>query len=191
LYKNIPLLSGSTTSNHKETSGNIFEYLLFAFLGGLILNLMPCVLPVISLKLFGLIKHQNLSKQKLLKHNLTYTAGVISTVIGLGIVVAGIKASGEEIGWGFQLQSPGFLLIMMLILFVLSLNLFGLFEFKTPGGSKLGSTELSEGFTGDFLSESTRCLSYPSFYSVEGYRLQKWIIFKGCFLIPIYKCLPI
>jgi thiol:disulfide interchange protein len=161
-YKSIPPLSGSTKSNDKGSSGNIFEYLLFAFLGGLILNLMPCVLPVISLKLFGLIKHQNLSKQKLLKHNLTYTAGVISTFIGLGVVVAGIKASGEEIGWGFQLQSPAFLLIMILILFILSLNLFGLFEFKTPGGSKLGSTELSEGFTGDFLSGVlTTILSTP------------------------------
>jgi thiol:disulfide interchange protein DsbD len=163
-YKNIPPISGSTNHNDKaqESSGNIFEYLLFAFLGGLILNLMPCVLPVISLKLFGLIKHQNLSKQKLLKHNLTYTAGVISTFIGLGVVVASIKASGEEIGWGFQLQSPAFLLIMMLILFILSLNLFGLFEFKTPGGSKLGSTELSEGFTGDFLSGVlTTILSTP------------------------------
>ncbi len=163
-YKNLPPLSGRTSQNDKTqgSTGNIFEYLLFAFLGGLILNLMPCVLPVISLKLFGLIKHQNLSKQKLLKHNLTNTAGVISTFIGLGVVVAGIKASGEEIGWGFQLQSPAFLLIMMLILFILSLNLFGLFEFKTPGGSKLGSTELSEGFTGDFLSGVlTTILSTP------------------------------
>ncbi len=162
-YKSMPPLAGKITSSAEEkTNGNIFKFLLFAFLGGLILNLMPCVLPVISLKLFGLIKHQNLPQNKLLKHNLTYTAGVLSTLISFGIIVAGIKSSGEEIGWGFQLQSPGFLLVMMILIFILSLNLFGLFEFKTPGGSKLGSTELSEGFTGDFLSGVlTTILSTP------------------------------
>lgn len=162
-YKSMPPLAGKMTSSAGEkTTGNIFKFLLFAFLGGLILNLMPCVLPVISLKLFGLIKHQNLPQNKLLKHNLTYTAGVLSTLISFGIIVAGIKSSGEEIGWGFQLQSPGFLLVMMILIFILSLNLFGLFEFKTPGGSKLGSTELSEGFTGDFLSGVlTTILSTP------------------------------
>lgn len=143
-------------------TGYIIEYLIFAFLGGLILNLMPCVLPVISLKLFGLIKHQDLPQSKLLKHNLTYTLGVITTFIGLAGIIAGIKSAGEQVGWGFQLQSPAFTLIMMLVLFILSLNLFGLFEFTTPGGGRLGSTELSEGFTGDFLSGVlTTILSTP------------------------------
>lgn len=163
-YKKLPPLSVTTISStqSEETKGSIFKFLLFAFLGGLILNLMPCVLPVISLKLFGLIKHQSLPQGKLIKHNLTYTMGVLSTFFGLGVVVAGMKASGEEIGWGFQLQSPAFLLVMIVILFILSLNLFGLFEFNTPGGSKLGSTELSEGFTGDFLSGVlTTILSTP------------------------------
>lgn len=79
-----------------------------------------------------------------------------------GGIIAAIKASGEEIGWGFQLQSPAFILIMMLIIFILSLNLFGLFEFVTPGGSKLGSAELKDGPWGDFFSGSlTTILSTP------------------------------
>jgi thiol:disulfide interchange protein/DsbC/DsbD-like thiol-disulfide interchange protein len=135
-----------------KMEGGIFHYLFFAFIGGLILNLMPCVLPVISLKLFGLIKHRDISRSRLLRHNLTYTAGVLATFMALAGIVATIKATGEEIGWGFQLQSPAFILVMMLILFVLSLNLFGVFEFATPGGSKLGNSQTEEGLVGDFFS---------------------------------------
>lgn len=151
--------AGATTS---KSEMNFFQYLLLAFLGGLILNLMPCVLPVISLKLFGLIRHQNYSQKQLLRHNLSYTAGVIATFMGLAAVIVGIKATGEEVGWGFQLQSPAFILIMMLVLFILSLNLFGLFEFVTPGGSKLGNAQTEEGIVGDFFSGVlTTILSTP------------------------------
>jgi thiol:disulfide interchange protein DsbD len=130
----------------------ILSFILFAFLGGLILNLMPCVLPVISLKLFGLIIHSKESKKQILKHNLAYTAGVISTFMVLATVVMLIKASGDQIGWGFQLQSPIFVLLMLLIIFIMALNMLGLFEFVTPGGSKLGNTELKKGFVGDFVN---------------------------------------
>jgi thiol:disulfide interchange protein len=164
-YKNLAPFSGkgaATAGAAAAEPGNILKYLLFAFLGGLILNLMPCVLPVISLKLFGLIKHKNLPRKQILRHNLSYTAGVVSTFTVLAGLVAVIKYSGEEIGWGFQLQSPAFILVMMLILFILSLNLFGLFEFVTPGGSKLGSAELKDGLAGDFFSGIlTTVLSTP------------------------------
>lgn len=135
-----------------ENGKSYLEYLLFAFLGGLILNLMPCVLPVISLKLFGLMKHRNYTQRQLFTHNLSYTLGVVSTFMVLALVVAGLKATGEEIGWGFQLQSPAFILVMMLILFIMSLNLFGLFEFVIPGGSRLGRAKTEDGFVGDFFS---------------------------------------
>ncbi len=164
-YKNLSPFTGKGTVAAGTVSGeegSIFKYLLFAFLGGLILNLMPCVLPVISLKLFGLIQHKGLPRRKILSHNLSYTAGVISTFMALAGVIAAIKYSGEEIGWGFQLQSPAFILVMMLILFILSLNLFGLFEFVTPGGAKLGSAELKDGLAGDFFSGIlTTVLSTP------------------------------
>lgn len=163
-YKDLPPFDGTSSAKivAQENGNTLIQYLLFAFLGGLILNLMPCVLPVISLKLFGLIKHQNLSQRKILAHNLSYTAGVLSTFMAFGVVIAAIKATGEEIGWGFQLQSPAFILIMMLILFILSLNLFGLFEFITPGGSKLGSQGTKDGLAGDFFSGIlTTILSTP------------------------------
>ncbi len=156
-----PGAAGTLAASDKSQK-SLFEYLLFAFLGGLILNLMPCVLPVISLKLFGLIKHKNANRKTLLKHNFSYAAGVITTFMVLASVIVGLKAGGEEIGWGFQLQSPLFIAAMMLVLFIMALNLFGLFEFSTPGGSKFGGMQLQEGFIGDFLSGVlTTILSTP------------------------------
>ncbi len=154
--------AGSFKNIETQVEGSFFYFAILAFIGGLILNLMPCVLPVISIKLFGLIKHQNLPRSALLKHNFAYTLGVLSTFMGLAGVVAAIKLSGEQVGWGFQLQSPAFILVMMVILFVMSLNLFGLFEFATPGGKSLGSKQTEEGFTGDFFSGIlTTILSTP------------------------------
>lgn len=161
-YDDLKTTSSGTTTASTQDGTSYLEYLLFAFLGGLILNLMPCVLPVISLKLFGLIRHRNYPRKKLLSHNLSYTAGVVSTFMALALIIAGLKAAGEEIGWGFQLQSPAFILVMMLILFIMSLNLFGLFEFITPGGSKLGSGPQEDSFTGDFFAGVlTTILSTP------------------------------
>lgn len=146
----------------EESQISIMAYIVFAFLGGLILNLMPCVLPVISLKLFSLIKYQESSQRKLIKHNLFFTLGVVSTFIVLATIVVGLKMGGEEIGWGFQLQSPAFVLFMMLLLFIMTLNLFGLFEFKTPGGAKLGATQTKDSIYGDFFTGVlTTILSTP------------------------------
>lgn len=136
----------------KTSESSVLAALLFAFLGGLILNLMPCVLPVISLKLFGLIAHSDEKKAKILKHNLSYTAGIISTFWVLAAVVLGLKSAGETIGWGFQLQSPTFVFIMMAVIFVLALNMLGLFEFITPGGSRLGNAQMKKGMSADFIN---------------------------------------
>lgn len=165
-YKKLKPLDASGKSHPVASSDSsdmhLVQYLLLAFLGGLILNLMPCVLPVISIKLFSLIRHKEYSQKQLLKHNLSYTAGVISTFMGLAGIIVALKATGEEVGWGFQLQSPTFILSMMIVLFVMSLNLFGLFEFMTPGGTKLGNAKTEEGFVGDFFGGVlTTILSTP------------------------------
>ncbi|MBT4791068.1 MAG: hypothetical protein HON90_05815 [Halobacteriovoraceae bacterium] len=144
------VVSKSQPSNEEPQS--ILWYILFALLGGLILNLMPCVLPVISLKLFGLIIHSNESKKQILKHNLAYTAGVLISFAVLAITVIILKASGEQIGWGFQLQSPYFVFVMLMIIFIMALNMLGLFEFVTPGGKKLGNQEMKKGLWADFIN---------------------------------------
>jgi len=136
--------------------------ILMALLGGLILNLMPCVLPVISIKLFGLIKSKKSTRPELFKHNILYSLGVISTLMLLALVIIALKHSGEQVGWGFQLQSPTFVAILCLILFIMTLNFFGLFEFITPGGSKLGNVNTQDSPLEDFLAGVlTTILSTP------------------------------
>ncbi len=135
-----------------QGTNSLVYYLLVAFLGGLILNIMPCVLPVISLKLFGLIKYRNESKKRILEHNLFYTLGILFTFMVLAFVILAFKSLGTQVGWGFQLQSPNFIAVMVIVLFIFSLNMFGLFEFSTPGGKSLGNIQTEDGFSGDFFS---------------------------------------
>ncbi len=144
-------VSETTQQQLPAESSSLIGILFFAFIGGLILNIMPCVLPVISLKLFGLVSHSNESKSNILKHNIFYTLGVLATFLLLAVAILALKATGENVGWGFQLQSPVFVSIMIIFLFVFALNLFGLYEFRTPGGKSLGNVEVKKGFVGDFI----------------------------------------
>ncbi|MBT6324713.1 MAG: hypothetical protein HOJ35_01990, partial [Bdellovibrionales bacterium] len=144
--------SGTKKVAKNNTYSELIRYILFAFLGGIILNFMPCVFPVISIKLFGLIKHKGSKRSKVLKHNLFYTLGIIFTFIIMAIIVIAIKSGGENIGWGFQLQSPTFVGAIVIALWVFTLNLFGLFEFRVPGGKSLGNVQLKDGVYGDFFS---------------------------------------
>ena len=147
-----PAGSARTIVDASTSSNSLIYYLALAFVGGLILNIMPCVLPVISIKLFGLVKYKNESHKMILKHNFFYTLGILFTFAVLATIVLSLKSIGSQVGWGFQLQSPTFVAIMVIALFIFALNLFGMFEFKTPGGAKLGGMQLNEGLTGDFLS---------------------------------------
>lgn len=132
-------------------SSSLLFYLLWAFLGGLILNFMPCVLPVVSLKLFSLIKSKQSSRRELLRHNIAYTGGILVSFLGLAGAVILLKSGGESVGWGFQLQSPLFVATMIVALLLFALNLFGLFEFRIPG-NWLGEVSVREGLLGDFSS---------------------------------------
>ncbi|MBC7427270.1 MAG: thioredoxin family protein [Bacteriovorax sp.] len=150
----VDMGGASDTSSKIVNAANrsIGYYLVLAFIGGLILNIMPCVLPVISIKLFGLVKYKNESHKAIIKHNVFYTLGILFTFLTLATIVLSLKSIGSQVGWGFQLQSPSFISIMIIGLFVFALNLFGVFEFATPGGSTLGNVTTKKNFTGDFLS---------------------------------------
>ncbi len=100
---------------------------LSAFIGGIILNLMPCVLPVLSIKVLSLIEHRGERKKALLS-GLVYTLGILVSFWLLAGLLIALKGLGRQIGWGFQFQSPVFLIVMCLILFVFALNLWGFFE---------------------------------------------------------------
>ena len=110
--------------------------LALAFLGGLILNIMPCVLPVLSLKVFSLLKHAGQTRSDALRHGLAYTAGVVLSFIALAGALFILRAFGERIGWGFQLQSPGFVVVLSAVFFLFGLNLMGVFEL---GGRLVGA----------------------------------------------------
>jgi thiol:disulfide interchange protein DsbD len=102
--------------------------LLGAFVGGLILNLMPCVLPVLAIKLLGFAQHSRAHRAHRLA-GMAYTGGVVLSFLALGAGVLALRATGEQLGWGFQMQSPVVVSVMAAFFTLIALNLFGLFEF--------------------------------------------------------------
>ncbi len=102
--------------------------LVSAFVGGLVLNLMPCVFPVLSLKVIGFATHRD-TKPTLRHEAIAFASGVILTFVALGLVLAALHAAGEQVGWGFQLQSPAMVTALAALFFALALNLSGVFEF--------------------------------------------------------------
>jgi len=102
--------------------------LVLALLGGMLLNLMPCVFPVLSLKVLGFATHHD-SKSTLHHEAGAFAAGVIVTFVALGLLLSALRAAGEQLGWGFQLQSPAVVTGLAILFFVLALNLSGVFEF--------------------------------------------------------------
>ncbi|NCG08347.1 MAG: thiol:disulfide interchange protein [Verrucomicrobia bacterium] len=103
-------------------------WLLLAFLGGVILNIMPCVLPVLSLKVFSLLKHAGQTRGQAFAYGLAYTLGVVLSFVALAATLFVLRGLGERIGWGFQLQNPAFVVVLTLLLFVFALSLVGVFE---------------------------------------------------------------
>jgi thiol:disulfide interchange protein/DsbC/DsbD-like thiol-disulfide interchange protein len=101
--------------------------LLGALLGGLILNLMPCVFPVLAIKVLGFASVQQRSER--LQAGLAYTAGVLLSFAALGALLLGLRAAGEQLGWGFQLQNPALVAALAALFTVLALNLAGVFDF--------------------------------------------------------------
>lgn len=105
--------------------------LALAFIGGMLLNLMPCVFPILSLKVLSLINQKSSSYQSNLQHALAYTAGIVLCFSIIAIIIISLKTAGAQIGWGFQMQSPLFLLVMIYIVFWVALVLFDYIDF-TP-----------------------------------------------------------
>ncbi|OOV85942.1 hypothetical protein BTA35_0215635 [Oceanospirillum linum] len=115
--------------------------LLMALAGGLILNLMPCVLPVLSIKVLHLIKHSELSTSQIRGSFIATAAGIISSFVLLAGALIALKASGQAVGWGIQFQQPIFIAALAFIVIIFAGNLRGLFEFRLPAViSSLGST---------------------------------------------------
>ena len=102
--------------------------LALGLLGGLLLNLMPCVLPVLALKAFAVTELAGRGRREALAHGAAYTAGVLLSMLALGVTVLLLRSAGHEVGWGFQLQSPGFVAAVAVLCTLFALNLLGVFE---------------------------------------------------------------
>jgi thiol:disulfide interchange protein len=126
--------------------------LAFAFLGGLILNLMPCVFPVLSLKAMSVLRSQDQGAAHRRHHALLYTGGVLASCALIGLALIGLRAGGEAVGWGFQLQSPVFVGLMAYVMFTLGLSLSGMVQ---VGSALMGvgqSLTQSQGASGSFFT---------------------------------------
>jgi thiol:disulfide interchange protein DsbD len=140
----------STPSTTPQTDVTLWLALVFAFIAGLILNLMPCVLPVLFLKIMGLVHHAHGKYNQV--HLFSFLTGVLLPFWGLGLMLISLKQAGEFVGWGFHLQSPAFVGVLILIMLLISLNLFGFFELGNAV-SRLGSKlKKTEGHGGAFAS---------------------------------------
>jgi thiol:disulfide interchange protein DsbD len=130
-----------------------WKYLLFGFIGGFILNLMPCVLPVISLKIFGFIQHAGQDRRRILRSGLAFVAGIFAWFMGLALLLIGLKSAGREITWAFQFTNPYFVLGMSAVVLVFALNLFGVFEISLPQFANRGvlGWTAREGDAGSFF----------------------------------------
>jgi thiol:disulfide interchange protein DsbD len=123
----------------------VLTFLLFGFIGGMILNLMPCVLPVISLKIFGFIQQAGQSRQKILRSGIAFTLGIFAWFIALALLLIALKVAGHDVTWGgFQFTNPYFVLVLSVIVLVFALNLFGVFEISLPQSMTRGLLSTSE-----------------------------------------------
>lgn len=148
-------LFSEPASTSKSGIDSILIAILFSFLGGIILNLMPCVLPVLSIKIMGFVQQANSESNKAWQHGAVFTLGVLVSFWTLAGILLGLRAGGEEIGWGFQLQEPIFLIILSVFLFLFGLSMFGVFEIGTSLTTIEGKTGKKEGWMGSFVSGVT------------------------------------
>ncbi len=129
--------------------------MLLAFLGGLLLNVMPCVLPVLSVKALGFVEQVGERPGHVRKHGLVFAAGVVVAFWAIVGVVFALRGAGQAVGWGFQFQNPVFVGVCALVMLGMSLNLMGMFELGTSVAAAAGQAEtgLRRGtWTGSFTS---------------------------------------
>ena len=142
----------AASANKTANTDGMAKLILFGFLGGLILNIMPCVFPVLGIKITSVVQQAGEDKKVILMHGLIYTLGVLVCFWTLAAVFQGLKAAGSNVGWGFQLQYAPFVFVIVLILTVFALNMAGLFEVGTSAVGVGGELQRKSGLGGSFFS---------------------------------------
>lgn len=126
---------------------------VYPLIGGLILNLMPCVFPMLAIKLMSLVGSSVKDSRDVRLGGLSYTLGVMSCFIVFALAIVGLKAGGKIVGWGFQLQNPLFIFALAQLFFLIGLSFLGTFEFQLPSSvSSLGKLTAREGLLGEFFA---------------------------------------
>ncbi|MFA1751803.1 protein-disulfide reductase DsbD family protein [Xanthomonas campestris] len=136
---------------------NLLAILLLALAGGLVLNLMPCVLPILSLKVLGLA-HSGESRNHARSHAIWYSLGVLVSFAAIGGLVIGLRAAGQAAGWGFQLQQPWFVAALAYLMFAVGLSLSGVFTLGSNLGGIGQSLAARNGPLGDFFTGVLACV---------------------------------
>jgi len=168
-----------------------------AFLGGIILNLMPCVFPVLFLKALALVKNHGAERKEALRHGLVYTLGIVVSFWAILAILLALRAGGSELGWGFQMQSPGFVAILVIFLFFFSLSLAGMFDLGLSLTSAGGGLAQKEGYAGSFFTGvlatvvATPCTA-PLMGAAIGFALTQptWITFAIFTALALGLALP-
>lgn len=181
---------GSPIMSTSFNFGELLLMIVFAFIGGAILNLMPCVLPVLSLKIMGFVKQAGEEKRKIVRHGGAFTIGVVASFWILAGLLLILRAGGQSLGWGFQLQSIGFVTILSVFLFLFGLSMFGVFEIgvslSTVGQNVQGKSSYWGSFVSGVLATvvATPCTA-PFMGSALGFALSQpayWSILVFTFL---------
>lgn len=142
----------STITQVTPPEGSLFRFLVLAFFGGMILNIMPCVFPVISLKVMSFVGQAGEDQKKVLAHSAVFTLGILIFFWVLAAAVIVLRLVGEEASWGFQMQYPGYVLALIFIMTIVALSLFGVFEIGTSLTGVGGELVSKSGYAGSFWS---------------------------------------
>ena len=144
--------SNAATGKSAAAPASLAGTLLLAFLGGLILNLMPCVFPVLGIKILGFVNQAGHQRGRIVAHGLVFTGGVLASFWVLAGALAVLRAGGDQLGWGFQLQSAPFVYGLAVLLLVFGMNMSGVFEFGLSATAVGGELQMKSGYAGSFFT---------------------------------------
>ena len=144
--------AAGTVSANDSLGGSTLAAIGFALLGGLLLNLMPCVFPVLGIKVMGFVQHAHGDPRAMRLQGLAFFAGALGSFIALAAVMLALRATGMQLGWGFQLQSPTVVALLATLFFVLALNLSGVFEWGAFAQSVTANLTAKGRYADAFLS---------------------------------------
>ena len=159
----------------KKYKKSILWFLLLAFLGGFILNLMPCVLPIVFLKFSNTLEQIEKKPMAVILSNILYSLGVIISFLALAFLLIGLKTAGQSIGWGFQMQSPYFLISITLLFILISFNFMGWFSIILPSSFHLfhkGTEHFKSFLTGVLSTTAASPCTVPFMGAAVGYALK-------------------